>query len=74
MLHEGHSQVSVAFQVCLDETGSVTKLKMLGAGSGYAEYDAALSAAIHAWRYRPYLVDDRPTPVCGVVSFIYTMK
>jgi hypothetical protein len=47
---------------------------MLGSGSGYIEYDQALSAAMHAWRYRPYIIDGQPTAVCGVVSFIYTMK
>src|SRR5438552_2969837 len=74
MLHEGHDRVTASFQVCLDAAGGVTGIKMLGSGSGYIEYDQALSAAMHAWRYRPYIIDGQATAVCGVVTFIYTMK
>ena len=73
MLHEGHDRVTASFQVCLDENGGVTSIKMRGT-SGYSEYDTLLSAAMHAWRYHPYMIDNRPTAVCGVVTFIYTMK
>jgi hypothetical protein len=42
--------------------------------TGYAGYDAELSRAMRDWRYRPYTRDGHSIPVCGIVTFIYSMK
>jgi outer membrane biosynthesis protein TonB len=42
--------------------------------SGYAEYDQALVAALHGWKYQPYKIGGEPVPVCGIVTFMYEIK
>jgi hypothetical protein len=46
---------------------------MLGT-TKYPEYDQAILAAVGTWRYRPYMVNNMPVPVCSVVTFVYTMQ
>ena len=71
--HEGKTQLSAMFKVCVDTSGVVSGLTQLRS-TGYASYDAELSAAIHQWRYTPYVADGTPIPFCGVVTFNYGMK
>jgi TonB family protein len=56
--------------VCINTTGVVTRSRMRG-GTGYDDYDRKLVATVRDWRYRPYVMDDRPTPACSTVEFIY---
>ena len=72
MEHSGQSRVHVAFKVCLDENGAVTSTSRIGS-TGYASYDDALAAAISTWRYRPYSVNGTAIPVCGPVTFTFTL-
>lgn len=73
MMRDGHDHVSAVFKLCLDTSGAVDSLHQLHS-TGYAEYDAALAAAIHDWRYQPYTVNGLAIPVCGVVTFNYSVK
>ena len=34
----------------------------------------ALTAALLAWRYKPYQIGGEAVPVCGIVTFIYEIK
>jgi len=70
---DGKTQVVSSFRVCVGTAGQVTSTSTVKS-SGYAEYDATLTGALQAWRYRPYELDGRAVPVCGVVTFIYSMK
>ena len=60
------------FQICISEQGAVSSAKQLSS-TRYADFDARLRDAMLRWRYRPYTVDGRPIPVCGVVTFIYVL-
>jgi protein TonB len=73
MLHEGHARSTSVFKTCVGATGEVTSVSMLKS-SGYAEYDAALVAALRGWRYRPYQIGGEAVPVCGIVTFVYEIK
>lgn len=61
------------FRVCLDESGSVESVLPLRS-TGYASYDRKIMGGIMSWKYSPYLVDDKPVPVCTGVNFIYTQR
>lgn len=73
MEHAGQSHLHVAFKVCLDAGGAVTSTSRMGS-TGYSSYDEALAAAIATWRYRPYSVNGVATPVCGPVTFNFTLR
>jgi len=60
------------FLICVDERGAVSSVQ-LRHSTGYSDYDARLAAAIHGWRYRPYLVAGEPQPICSTVRFDYSM-
>lgn len=72
MDREGQSHLHVSFKVCLDEHGAVTSTSRMGS-TGYSSYDDALAAAIGTWRYRPYSVNGTAIPVCGPVTFTFTL-
>jgi hypothetical protein len=57
-------------KMCLDEGGNVAEATLL-TSSCFAGYDAKLLSQIRGWKYRPFLVDGKPTPVCTSVVFIY---
>jgi hypothetical protein len=43
--------------------------------SGFAAYDEKIQATIRRdWRYRPFLVNGKATPVCTAFRFIYSQK
>jgi TonB family protein len=72
MLHQGKSQLSATFQVCVGRDGHVDALRTLKS-SGFADYDAKLLSEMRQWRYRPYLVNGKPSPMCTVSVFQYRM-
>ena len=60
----------VPVKVCVDTTGRPFAITILRS-SGYAGYDADLTNGIATWRYRPFTIDGRPAPACGLVNFAY---
>jgi len=43
--------------------------------SGFAAYDEKIRSTIReTWRYRPYLVNGRATPVCTALRFVYSQN
>jgi hypothetical protein len=74
LIQRSRSQkVMGTFRVCLDEAGSVEEILPLRS-TGYASYDRKITAGILSWKYAPYLVDDKPVPVCTAVTFIYSQR
>jgi protein TonB len=73
MVRDGKTTAVAGFQVCLAATGEVSRVTPMKS-SGYAAYDAVLTEGLRAWRYRPYLLNGRGIPVCGMVTFIYSIK
>jgi hypothetical protein len=58
------------FELCIDATGTVSSTKLLGS-TGFAAYDQAIEAAMHGWRYRPFVRDRKPRPACTEIRFVY---
>ena len=73
MLRDGTTRTSAVVLVCVGASGGVVSAK-LHASTRYPAYDAAILSAVEGWRYRPYLVNGTPAPVCGTVSFQYTIN
>lgn len=72
ILRAGNRGTSAMFLVCVDDRGAVSSVK-LQRSSGFSDYDASLTAAIRGWRYRPYMQDGTPQPICSTVTFDYRM-
>lgn len=73
MLRDGASKVVATLRLCVGTAGEVSSVTVLKS-SGYAGYDAALDDGLRRWHYRSYEVDGRKVPVCGVVTFVYSIK
>lgn len=69
----GRARVVGAFRFCVSEAGDVYAVMPMKS-TGYASYDRDLVAAIQQWKYRPYMVDGTPVPVCTNVVFIYDQR
>lgn len=69
----GISRLSGRFRVCVDDHGAVESVLPLRS-TGYASYDRAILGKILQWVYSPFLVDDRPVPVCIAVAFNYSQR
>ncbi len=73
MLRDGASKVVATLRLCVGTDGEVSGVSVLKS-SGYAGYDAALDDGLRRWHYRSYEVNGRKVPVCGVVTFVYSIK
>jgi hypothetical protein len=60
-----------SFKVCIDTQGEIANVSMLKT-TGVFGYDRRIERTIYSWRYRPFLIDGHPAPVCTVVTFIYS--
>jgi TonB family protein len=72
MLHQGKANISATIQLCVGTDGRVDTLRVLKS-SGYGDYDAKLLGEMRDWRYRAYLVNGKPSPMCTVSVFVYRM-
>jgi len=70
MHRSGDRRTSAAILLCLAADGSVSSVT-LKRSTRYAGYDEAILGAARRWRYRPYTVNGRPAPACGMVTFLY---
>ena len=66
----GGGTVVGSFTFCVDPAGRVTKVKPLE-GTGLANYDRKLEAALSGWSYRPFVSEGKPIEVCSSVVFVY---
>jgi len=70
----GVEQVVGSFKLCVAVDGNVATVTPLRS-TGFPAYDAKILSTIRGkWRYKPYLVDGKPTAVCTAVRFIYSQK
>ncbi len=73
MARDGQTTASPSLEVCLSDTGEVTRVSIRHS-SGYDAYDRVLLDGVRAWRYRPYRVGAIAVPVCGIVIFKYAIE
>lgn len=69
----GVTRLMVPMKVCVTRAGDVDVATVLKS-SGFPAYDARLVDEVRRWRYTPFVIDGRPTPVCSVVQFVYNQR
>lgn len=73
MMHAGKDVVQATVQVCVSKSGTVDSVRLIKK-TGFTAYDDVLSREIREWRYKPYLIGGRPSPMCTVAMIVYRMK
>ena len=73
MVRDGVDHTAGIFKVCVSTLGTIDSVSPLRS-TKYDGYDRRLAAALHRWRFLPYLVDGQPRAVCSAVTFMYTIK
>lgn len=73
MLRDGREKAVGVLKLCIAGDGGISSVSIV-ASTKYEAYDAKLVAAARAWRYEPYTVNGTPMPVCGMVTFVYTIR
>jgi len=63
-----------SFKLCITAEGNINTVSKLKS-TGFPAYDDKIITTIRGeWRYRPFTVNGKPTPVCTAVTFIYSQK
>jgi TonB family protein len=73
ILADGKTQVVGTLKVCIQASGAIGAVAVLGS-TKYPEYDGQLLEAARRWHYRPHVVNGVATPACSAVSFVYSIK
>lgn len=73
MMHQDKKMVQATVQLCVSKGGAVDSVRLLKK-TGFQAYDEVLVREIREWKYRPYLVGGKPSPMCTVAVIIYRMK
>jgi hypothetical protein len=70
---DGVKTVQMAAEVCVGENGAMSSVRLLR-GSDYNDANDKVVADIKEWRFRPYVVDGKPIPVCAPVILRYSIE
>ncbi|HUQ07402.1 MAG TPA: energy transducer TonB [Kofleriaceae bacterium] len=73
MLHQGKDMVQATIQVCVSAGGTVDSVRLLKR-TGFPAYDEVLTREIREWKYKPYVIGGKKSPMCTVAVIIYRMK
>jgi TonB family protein len=68
----GKDRFTVPVKICVGRDGAMQSVKVMKS-SGFPAYDQKLVRQINAWKYKPFMVNGAPTPVCSVVVFIFKL-
>ena len=71
---DGAKRLGANFKVCVNSSGTIDSVTLIGNGTGYGAYDAKLIAATRMWRFRPFLVNGTAAPTCSLVRFVYIQR
>jgi TonB family protein len=69
----GKGKIVTSYKLCLSTAGSISSVSVLKS-SGFPAYDAKIQREMRTWRYRPYVVDGKASPVCTAVTYIYSQR
>jgi protein TonB len=70
----GKDKLVGSFKLCITAEGNINTVTRLKS-TGFPAYDDKIVTTIRGeWRYRPFTVNGKPTPVCTAVTFIYSQK
>jgi hypothetical protein len=67
----GKTKIVGSFKLCVDAAGAITSVNQLKS-TGFQAYDTKIQTGIRQWRYKPFMVNGQPVPVCTAVTFIYS--
>jgi protein TonB len=70
---DGVKRILLAAEVCVGTDGHVTSARLVKA-SEYDEANESVLSAIRDWRFRPYLVEGVPSPICSGVVLPYAVE
>lgn len=67
----GKDTVVGSYKLCVTAAGDIKAVSQLKS-TGFPAYDSKIQNTIRAeWRYRPFMMNGNPVPVCTAVTFIY---
>jgi periplasmic protein TonB len=70
----GKEKLIGSYKLCITADGAVASVTQLKS-TGFVAYDNKIQSTIRGeWRYRPFMVNGKATPVCTAVTFIYSQK
>jgi OOP family OmpA-OmpF porin len=70
----GKDKLIGSYKLCITADGNISSVVQLKS-TGFPAYDSKIQSTIRGeWRYRPFTVNGKPTPVCTAVTFIYSQK
>jgi protein TonB len=70
----GKDKLIGSYKLCITVDGNISSVVQLKS-TGFPAYDNKITSTIRGeWRYRPFMVNGKPTPVCTAVTFIYSQK
>jgi periplasmic protein TonB len=70
----GKDKLIGSYKLCITVDGNISSVVQLKS-TGFPAYDNKITGTIRGeWRYRPFMVNGKPTPVCTAVTFIYSQK
>jgi serine/threonine protein kinase len=70
----GTEKLISSYKVCITAEGSISSVSQLRS-TGFPAYDAKIQNTIRKdWRFKPFVMNGRPTPVCTALRFIYSQK
>ncbi len=70
----GKDRLVGSYKVCLSTEGNIVAVNQLKS-TGFPSYDQKIVSTIRGeWRYRAFVVNGKPAPVCTAVTFIYSQK
>jgi TonB family protein len=73
MMRDGNSRTTGVVKICINESGRVRTADVMKS-TKYPTYDTQLLTSIRDWTYKPFAAKGRNVRVCGVVTFVYSIK
>ena len=71
---QGSARIAGTFKLCVGLDGNVTTVTQI-ASTGFPAYDETIrSTMLNHWRYRPFVINGKPTAACTAVRFVYSQK
>jgi protein TonB len=70
---DGVKRMMVGVKLCVSETGAPTSATLVKA-SDYADANERILAEVKRWRFRPYLYNGQPIPVCTATLLNYQIE
>jgi hypothetical protein len=67
----GSPRLVGSFKLLITTHGTIAYVAMLRS-TGSIAYDRTIERRLHGWKYRPFMIDGKPTLVWTAVTFIYT--